>query len=110
MSLSPMRSRAPMVVFKTPQKNERAPVTTPTRPTPVTGKLSMTPFEYKLVNMSSRQEGANLKLRSALVKKPKLTFEPIVHGRRRYRVRMQTTYAMRGVKTLAKHEAGISKI
>lgn len=111
MSSSPVRSSgSPMVVFKTPQKNARAPVTTPPRPKPVTGKLSTTPFEYKLVNMSSRHEGANLKLRSALVKKPKLTFEPIVHGRRRYRVRMQTTYAMRGVQTLAKHDAGISKI
>jgi len=83
---------------------------TPPRPKTVTGKLSITPFEYKLVNMSSRSEGANLRLRSALVKKPKLTFEPIVHGQRRYRVRMQTTYAMRGMQTLAKHEAGISKI
>lgn len=116
VSASPVSARTTrrlsMSPFKTPQKNaaRRAPPTTPPRPKPVTGKLSITPFEYKLVNMSSRHEGANLRLRSALVKKPKLTFEPLVHGRRHYRVRMQTTYAMRGVQTLAKHDAGISKI
>lgn len=112
MSLSPTRpprACATPSPFKTPQKNVRAP-TSPIRPTPVMGKLSITPFEYKLVNMSSKQEGANLRLRAALVKKPKLTFEPIVHGRRNYRVRLQTTYAMRGVNVLAKHDAGISKI
>lgn len=118
MSVSPSRVAVRACTpspFKTPQKmassSARAsePVSPP-RPKPVTGKLSITPFEYKLVNMSSRHEGANLKLRVALVKKPKLSFEPIVHGKRRYRVRLQTTYAMRGVQALAKHDAGIAKI
>ena len=99
--------------FKTPQKNARAPppAVSPTRPTPVTGKLVITPFEYKLVNMSSKPDSnTTVNLRSALVKKPKLSFEPIVHANRNYRVRMVTAFAMRGVKVLAKRDAGIGKI
>jgi len=131
LSLSPMRQQShlraksmspPRVIrgscvvsqpspFKTPQKTSTAPMS-PLRPKPVTGKLMMTPFEYKLVNMSSKPAVADttVNLRSALVKKPKLSFEPIVHGNRNYRVRMVTVFAMRGVKVLAKHDAGIDKI
>lgn len=109
-SLSPQRIAKSPAIFATPQKNAtRAPMS-PVRPKPVSGHIAITPFEYKLVNMSSKHEGKNLKLRSALVKKPKLSFEPIVYGRRHYRVRLVTTYALHGTKVIAQHDAGIDKI
>jgi hypothetical protein len=117
MSASPVRTlRASPVKFKTPQKNhrQRAPpptVSSPPRPRPIKGNLVITPFEYKLVNLSSKQAGEHaLTMRPALVKRPKLTFEPISHGNRTYRVRVSTTYAMRGMKSIARHDAGIEKI
>ena len=100
---------SPSRVFKTPQK-AKPPVASPPRPKPKEGNLVITPFEYKLVNMSSKQAGHALTLRSALVKRPKLTFEPVSHRSRTYQVRMVTTYAMRGTNVLAKHDAGIGKI
>lgn len=113
MSASPARTvRACVpVAFKTPQKVVRAPPkSSPPRVRAVAGKLMITPFEYKLVNMSSKQAGHNLSLRSALTKRPKIQFEPLVHQNRTYRVRLATTYAMRGTTVLAKHDAGINKI
>lgn len=115
MSASPRARTRREVPFLTPQKPvvvARALPTTPPRPKPIKGSLLITPFEYKLVNMSSKQAGGRdrITLRSALTKRPKLAFERIAHKRRTYRVRVATTYALRGTTVLAKHDAGINKI